>query len=282
MVIATTHGVVEGLPENEYHSHPALSSTEARILLRKGGPARYRWAKDNPPMVEPSTKFDIGSAVHTKVLGTGYDIVLVAGDDWRSKAAREAKEEARAQGKIALLQKELEPIDRMAEAVLAHRGARLVFQQPGAREVSVFGVDPETNVPLRARFDFLPDLELPNPVAVDLKTTASEATPEDFGNAAARYGYDTQQEHYRHTLNHAGVAGNMPQFCFVVVEKDPPHLVAVLQLPTVLVDRGRRNAARARRRFAEATKTGVWAGHPEEVQFADVPHWVEYEEDDDE
>lgn len=278
--------VVVGMPEVEYHAHAALSSTEARILLRKGGPARYRWAKDHPPLVSPSKKFDLGSAVHSKVLGTGYEVVVIPADLLGSngaistKAAKEFVAGVREKGQIPILEQDLAETDAMAESVLANSMARALFQQPGGREVSVFGTDPETGVAVRARFDFLPDLTIARPVAVDLKTTAAEATPDEFGKAAARYGYDVQEEHYDLTVRVAGVDGNVPEFAFVVVEKEPPYLTAVLQLPAALRDRGRERALRARTLYAECMRTGMWPGHPEEVQFVNVPNWVLYEEDD--
>jgi hypothetical protein len=72
-------GIVYGLPEHDYHLHTALSSTEARMILNDT-PAKYRWKKDHPPLIEPSKKFDIGSAVHSLVLGTGYEAVVIPAD----------------------------------------------------------------------------------------------------------------------------------------------------------------------------------------------------------
>jgi hypothetical protein len=175
-------------------------------------------------------------------------------------------------------QAELEPIEQMAEGVLANRMARAIFQQPGSREVSVFGTDPATNVPVRARFDFLPDLTLDRPVAADLKTTAKEATEDDFGYEAWKLQYDVQQEWYLDTLDFSGVDGNRPEFVFVVIEKEPPYLTGVIQLPVPFRERGKARAAEARRRYEECVRLGVWPGHPGEVVFASVPRAMEYEE----
>lgn len=279
-------GIVHGMPEASYHSHPSLSSTEARILLRKGGPARYRWAKDHPPLVGPSKKFDIGSAVHSKVLGVGYPVTVIPADllgangAVSTKAAKDFVADVRAKGGIPITEADLAEVDAMAESVLRHSLAKALFQQPGDREASVFGSDPELGVGVRARFDFLPDLTIPRPIAFDLKTTAKEATPDEFGLAAARYGYDTQQEHYLHALENSGADGHRPGFAFVVVEKEPPYLTAVMELPGVLRDRGRERAGRARRIYAECVESGVWPGLPETVQFVSVPRFVEYEEDE--
>src|SRR5690606_11761241 len=153
----------------EYHGRPELSSTEARLLL--DSPAKYRWRKDNPPLLDDSSKWDIGKAVHAKVLGVGADVIVVDADDWRTKAAREARDEARAEGKAPLLTREFEAVNAMAESVLAHNTARALLSQPGDSEVSLFATVDE--VPVRARFDFLPDPTERRTAAIDLKTTVS-------------------------------------------------------------------------------------------------------------
>jgi hypothetical protein len=177
-------------------------------------------------------------------------------------------------------QDEFAPIDGQAEGALALKSARALLQQAGDTEVSVFATDPETGVAVRARFDFLPDLDLPMPIAFDLKTTAGEATPDDFGYHAFKYGYHVQQEFYRHALNHCGAQGNMPTFRFLVVEKAAPYLAAVIELPDAFIERGREKVHRALSLYAECNASGVWPGHPDRVQTADVPNALIYEEDD--
>jgi hypothetical protein len=284
--MAELHGLVHDLPESLYHSHQALSSTEARILLRPGGPARYRWAKDNPPLVKPSRKFDVGSCAHTLVLGAGSEVVIVEAPDWRTKAAREERDEARAAGKAPVLRHEYEAVKGMAEGALANRTVRALFEQPGHPEVSAFATDPETGIETRARFDWLPELTLPRPVAFDLKTFARDATTDAFGRAVVDYGYHVQEDWYRWTLDHSGAQGNRPEFVFCVVEKEPPYLAAVFQMPVVLREKAAAKTARARRLFAECldrVKRGVepaWPGLSDDVQFVDVPNWVMYEDEE--
>ena len=66
-------GFVPDLDEVIYHAHSALSSTGARQLLQ--APARFaHWAENKPPHKKA---FDVGSAVHAKVLGTGWDVVEI-------------------------------------------------------------------------------------------------------------------------------------------------------------------------------------------------------------
>src|SRR5690606_33998548 len=89
--------VVLDMPESEYHAHPSLSSTGAKLLL--DSPAAFDWVIRQGHREEKAA-FDTGSAVHAEVLGVGYGVEELDFDSWRSKAAREAQDEARAAGLI--------------------------------------------------------------------------------------------------------------------------------------------------------------------------------------
>lgn len=262
------------LPEAEYHAHPALSSTQARKLLES--PARYRWDRDHPQPAKDA--FDLGSAVHAKVLGTGWGVAVLDFDDYRSKAAREARDAARAAGDVPVLAHDYVEVEAMAEAVLAHPTARVLFEQDGTAEASVFATDPDIGVELRARFDFLPDLSGRNPIAVDLKTTGKSASPEGFAKTVANFGYDVQEGHYDDTLLLA--TDQQIPFVFVVVETTAPYLVGVHQLDVVWRDMGHAKARRARQIYAECTATDTWPGYPTAVDLISPPQWAIYQHEE--
>jgi hypothetical protein len=273
-----------GMSEAEYHARPELSSTEARLILES--PAKYRWKKDHPPLIAPSKKFDVGSAVHANVLGTGYEVVVIPDDLLASNgaistaAAKAFVEEVRAAGKIPMKSVDFEPIDAQAKAVLAHPGARQLFAQAGDAEVSVFADDPVTGVACRGRFDFLPTdfvLGAPSRVAVDLKT-AADASPDGFTKSIANYNYDVQRDWYLSILR--WLTGEDAEMVFVVVEKEPPFLVGVYQLPTVWTEMGAAKARRAREVFAESVTSGVWPGYGDTVQLLSPPTWLLFQHEE--
>lgn len=273
-------GIIKNLDELTYHSHGALSSTEARIIINES-PAHYRWKKDHPPLIAPSKKFDIGSAVHSLVLGTGYEAVVIPADLLASNgaisttAAKAFVADARERGLIPLKAEEFQPIADAAEAVLAHPAAKQLFGQPADGEVSVFATSPE-GVDVRARFDFLPTdfrLGAPSRVAVDLKT-ARDASPNGFTKAVADHGYDVQRAWYLDALK--WVTGEDAEMVFVAVEKEPPYLVAVHQLPTIWAEMGATKARRAREVYQECVESGVWPGYGDEVHLLSPPQWLIY------
>jgi hypothetical protein len=272
------------MSEADYHARTELSSTEARLLLES--PAKYRWKKDNPPLIAPSKKFDLGTAVHSKVLGTGYDVEVIPQDILASngaistKAAKEFVANVRAEGKVPIKQEDFDLIDGSAASILAHPGARQLFAQPADAEVSVFATDPATGIPVRARFDFLPSaftLGAPSRVAVDLKT-AVDASPDGFTKSIANYNYDVQRAWYLDALKWE--TGETAELVFVVVEKEPPYLVGVYQLPTIWVEMGLTKARRARELFKECTDTNSWPGYSETVELLSPPTWLIYKHEE--
>ena len=282
---ATLTGIVHGLDEAEYHSHPALSSTGARMLLPeyKGSPKKFQWAQSHR---RTSRAFDVGHAVHTKVLGVGAGIITYpdehltpSGNPSTKAATVEWEAEQRAAGFTVVSPGDASRVDAMAEAVLAHPSAKPLFEVAEFREVSVFAdVD---GVPCRARFDALSGETRNGVYAVDLKTT-EDATPNGFTSSVRKWGYPVQHAHYDDTYK-ASEGRGIDQFWFVAVEKSGPFEVGVYDIEPYWVAMGRTKAASARAIFQECTSTGMWPGYNDAPQTLTAPayevieHEMQYE-----
>lgn len=269
----TLQGIIPDLPEADYHARPELSSTGARLLL--DSPARFHYRQTHP---EPTRKeFDVGSAVHAKVLGVGASITVIPDDilatngATSTKAAKEFIENARIAGLIPVKQAVADEIDAIVESVMAHPMGRALLEQDGTPEASLFATDPDTGVDLRARFDFYAH------IGVDLKT-GRDASKWGFERAVATHGYDVQQEHYRHIRRL--ITGETNPFVFLVVEKEPPYLVAVHRLDAEFEEIGAVKAATARRIYADCLATDEWPGYPADIQLLSPPifHIADFQE----
>lgn len=270
------NGIVKDLPEVDYHAHPALSSTGARALLPRfnGSPKNYQWVKEHP---RNSRAFDVGSAVHRKVLGVGAVTVeyppehLTPAGNVSTKAATVAwEDEQRAAGLTPVAPGEADKVNRATEAVLAHPAARPLLEVAVNREVSVFGaVD---GVPCRARFDALSDETRRGVIGVDLKT-ARDITPASFTRSVVSYGYDVQDAFYRDTYQ-AAVGRPVDEFWFIAVQAVGPFDVAVHRIEDYWLGMARAEAAQARRIFAECTESGVWPGFDTSPHTLTAPAWA--------
>lgn len=276
-----TNEIVYDVTEREYHAHRALSSTGARQLLES--PARFNYWRTHQ---EPGKQsFDVGTAVHTKVLGVGAGTIaypdehVTASGSVSTKAATVAwADEQRANGLTPIAPAQAARVDGMAEAVLAHPTARTLFEQPGHSEASVFATDEDTGVEMRARFDYLPELSLDAPIAVDLKTTAKLASADGFARTVGSYGYDVQEKFYLRAIELVG--HDAPRFRFVVVESEAPHLVAVHELDIEWQQMGAAKVQRALELYAECSESGNWYGYPTETQLLSPPNYLVYAHED--
>lgn len=288
----TYEGLIHGLDEDVYHSLPGLSSTGAKKILKS--PAHYRHYADNPE--PPKQEFDLGSALHTKVLGVGADItiypdgkgdeeftfegqalnnVLSATGARGSKACKAFEDESRAKGLIPVKRAEARVVDLMAESVLSNPTARALIEG-GEPEVSMFATDPATVVYMRGRIDSL------GRRMGDVKTTSGEASEAGFARQVFNLGYHVQFGHYEHLYEL--ITGDTIPWLFIVVETSAPFLTGVHVLSEDAQRIGREAAKLARHRYAECVETGVWGGYTTRngspIGVIDVPMYAVYDYQD--
>lgn len=269
-LLITEPGVYDEMPEDRYHADPvpagSLSSTGARELL--GCPARYAYTQEHGR--PDSRAFDLGKVAHAMILGTGAEYVALSYDAWTTKAAREARDEARAAGLVPLTRPEMEQAEGIAAAFRASPAAALLAED-GLPERSLFWVDDKTGIWCRARLDHSNGL-----TTVDLKTTR-DADPHKFGRDAATYGYHIQAAFYLRGIRALGLAGDLePEFVFALVEKVPPYLTSTPALDAEALAVGDELVGRALRRYVECERTGYWPGYPAEIVTVSLPRWATY------
>jgi hypothetical protein len=274
---------VYDIPEAEYHARPELSSTGVRKLLPPSCPAKFKhWRDFGDP---PSAAFDLGKAAHRVVLGAGAEIVEIEADDWRTKAAREQRDDAREDGLTPLLTADFETVLAMAEALRAHPFAAKLFE-PGtgqpeqtliwAERATVVNEDGSATgvMPVRCRalVDWLPNPGSGRLVLPDFKSCIS-AAPDDLSKAMSRYGYHLQMCFYLRGLRSLGLAGEDAEPLLVCQEKTPPYLVTVVQ-----PDRDAMRLAEIRIRealdvYAQCVADDRWPGYSDDVVLASLPPW---------
>lgn len=277
----TAPGIYD-LPAAEYLADPveggSLSSTGARRLLPPSCPAMFDHERRNGRT--DSAAFDFGHAAHKVVLGVGPDVVVVDADDWRSKAARDTRDEARAGGLIPVLASEWTVVEQMAAAIKAHPIASALLRPgTGVAEQAIVWQDEQTGVWCRALFDWLPHkVDGRRTVVPDYKTARS-AEPGAFARTAADYGYHQQDQWY--TAGLTAVRGDIdPAFVFVVQEKTAPYLVTVVELDVTAKRIGHERNRRALDIYARCTREGHWPGYSEDVALVPLPRWAELAHDD--
>jgi len=255
-------GIYSGISNADYHRDPALGSTSLKTLATRT-PAHYQHDKTHPKF---SDAFTLGTAAHSIILeGDSSGIEVVDAENWLTKAAKEAKAAALAEGKQPLLKKEWLQVVTMCAAVLAHPIARDLLTGHKAEE-SVFW--DEDGLTLKCR----PDAWKPG-MLVDLKTTRS-ADPNDFGKTAHEFGYHQSAAHYIDGVKAA--TGEELPFHFVLVEKTAPYFVSVVELDIEAVNIGRQLNDRAKRIYRECVETNTWPGYAN-ADLISLPMWAIYQ-----
>lgn len=266
--------VVWDMDEALYHSGPtpteSLSVSNAKRLLPPYSPARYRHDRDHGR--RPSAAFDFGHAAHALVLGVGGTIVPIDARDWRTKAAQEARDAARAAGQIPMLAADLDEARAMADAVRTHKVAGPLFDA-GRPEVSLFGVDDATGVWLRGRVDWIAATNDAEAVFVDYKTTTS-ADRSEFNRSVERYGYAMQAAWYLDLAAQLDDLPNVERFVFVAQEKEAPYLPNVFELDADWLAIGRALNRQAIDLFAACLASGRWPGYSDDVTVLAPPAWL--------
>lgn len=272
----TEPGMYDAIANDDYHADPvdggSLSFSGAKKLLPPYCPAIYRYEREHPVYKDT---FDFGSAAHHLVLGDDtVKIAIIDADSWRTNAAKEQKEQARAEGKVPLLQKDWAVVEAMAKALLEHPWAsQLLHPDSGVAEQSMFWQDDRTGVWRRGRLDWLPHTNGSRLIVPDYKTAAS-ADPESFAKSAANYGYHQQKAWYEDGLAALGYPD--PVLVFIAQEKEPPYLVSVVELDTNATTIGHHLNREAVDLYATCTATDTWPGYTDtDVALVGLPGWYE-------
>lgn len=256
-------GIVRNLSESDYHALLALSASGIWALsdINEGCGLKFwlgsPWNPDRAAV--NAAHFDIGTAAHLAVLEPDRveeRVVLHGHDEYRSGAAKAARDDAYAAGKIPLKPAEWAQVERMRRAIMADPIARGAFTVDGEAEVTAQWTDRDYGVPCKARADRVLD---GGRILVDLKT-ASSAHPIGFARAIWDHGYFSRAAWYLDGWEAA--TGRRPEeYWFVVVEKKEPHLVAVHKLPEKDQEWGRIVNQMAVATFADCMARGEWPGY---------------------
>lgn len=275
--IEARSGIVEGMPAEEYHAGPELSSTMLNAMAES--PA-HCWANHiNPqrPPREATAAMIAGTLAHTVVLEPNQLPLRYAvkplGHDGRSTAGKLwCAENA---SRIQLSIEQMRTAEAQCTAVLAVPEIAKAMAS-GTAELSVFWTDDATGLPCRARPDWVHMLPDGRAIVLDLKTT-SDASPQGFARKVAQFGYHRQQAHYV-----AGLAANgieVAAFLFAAVTGAYPFIAVPYMLDDDAIMRGADERRRLMERFAECRATNKWPGYGEGVQVLSLPPWARLQEE---
>lgn len=278
MTGADTPGLYS-LSAETYHADPcavpSLSTSIAKLLVDRS--PRHAWFAH--PRLNPAHEreerdiFDLGSVAHSRMLGDPKPLAVIDAPDWRTKDAREARDAARAAGKLPILAANMERVDAMVTAVRAqlagHAEASDAFTDGRPEQTLIWQ---ERGVWCRARLDWLP---AGGRVFDDFKSTSGAAHPDAWG---ARQFFDTgadlQAAFYRRGIR-AVLGISDPVFRFVVAELDPPHALCVMQPGPDVLAIADRKVDVALDLWRHCLRHNRWPGYPSRTCHIELPTYRE-------
>lgn len=249
----------------EYASMPGVNWT--RLKHMRDSPLAYRHALEAEA---PDTDtLALGRITHTLVFEPEHfkaDYAVWtggrrAGKEWDAFCERHA-------GQTILRDDDLVTAHDMAEAVKRHPDVR-PYLAGGEFERIATWTDPRTGLACKARLDWIVPKRR---TVVELKTAVS-IEARRFGLACHRYGYHCQIAHQVNGCTH-GFGWTPERRKFVVVEKAPPHDVAVFDVSEEHLDIGATELAGLLERLKLCTDANHWPGRYEGEQALQLPAFV--------
>lgn len=250
---------------------PRLHQSTALVLLTKSPLHAIMAARDRESGVAElgTAAMQRGNLLDALILGNGPEIVAIEAEDYKTKRAREERDEIAAAGKLPVLARELGEKRKVAEIIRAGLKARGVALA-GESQVVVEWEDPDFCVPCAGRIDHLTIRQ--HWIQIDdLKTTA-DASPAKLARHCVNYGYDIQHAAYTEAIEttHPDFRGRV-QFRFLFVESEPPYAIHIVRFGGTMRSLGRFRWKKACRVWSECMATGEWPGYPSNTQLEAEP-----------
>ena len=261
-----------------YHADPcpvpSLSRSAIKSLLFQS-PAHV---KEGHPRLninyqsENNGKFDMGTACHALLLEGIDNIAVIEAEDWRGKAAKEARDEAYLKGKTPLLLHQYESALIMVQSAEKQIAAcpELKIKNlrvDGDSELTYIWQEEETY--LRVRPDWI---SKDRKLILDYKTTAASANPEEWGKTGLGSGCDIQEALYKRGVK--AIEGKEPKFIFVVQEIYAPYLCSFIGLPPQFSEMGTQKVEYGKYLWQKCISSREWPGYPNRVAWIEPPAWA--------
>ncbi|HEV2079417.1 MAG TPA: hypothetical protein VGR19_05920 [Allosphingosinicella sp.] len=273
----------------QYHADPAPkpslnSGVAAKLLTETPKTAWFSHPRLNPEFQEQDEKkFDLGSVAHELLLGKGAGIEVLDFPNWTTKAAKEARAEAVANG----LQPCLVDLYEKAQAMVAAARVQLgddpenfdAFTN-GRGEVAVLWQ--EQTAPgkmwMRGQLDWFMDDQQR---IYDYKTFAPGADPENFIKYLVRGGKDIQDPFYsRGVASVLDVDWEAITFRFVVQHPEPPFLLSVVEIESQGRQWSYDRSQWAIDKWADCAVKQQYRGFVPRTHHVGIPTWSQMEWED--
>lgn len=235
-----------------------LSPSAAKILIQRTPLHAWSFHRLGGGLKSVDTTATIrGRLLDRMLFGVGPDLVVIDADDFRTKAAKEARDNALAAGNVPILRDDIEGKQRIIDAwreQLAHKG--ITLDGESQKKIDWFS----DGCPCRGYLDhFIAGTGVA--VFYDLKT-CDDASAEAARRALIYNGGDIQHAAYTEAIE-----TTLPRFAgsvrglFIFAEVEPPYAVHIVEPSGSMRALGRAKWQRAKIEWARCLKLNRWPGY---------------------
>jgi hypothetical protein len=255
---------------------PSLSQSIAHTLItRSPAHARLQHPQLGGRLRKPTKEMNTGSLIHSLILERGARIKIIDADDYRTKLAKEARDEAFEQGEIPVLRDAFEHVQFAAQAIrknIAEFGIKL----DGEAELKIAWEEEDgygRPVLCRGMLDLF-QRHGDRAIAFDLKTNETSA-PSACTRKVMDFGYAIQHAAYTSALSklYPELAGKI-DFVFLFAEIEPPYAVTPARLDGGFRSIGESRWLRAVEIWSRCMRTKTWPAYATEVVTLEAPVWA--------
>lgn len=261
--------MISGMSFDDYRRHPSVANSDLTQIAKS--PAHYQFYKQNPKNETAALLF--GRALHKLLLepdSFNNEYVFLPEINMRTKDGKAQLDAFVEQnkGKDVLSSDIKTELYNTVESIKNNDFVKNILSLPSMKEVSMFWQDACTGIACKGRADLIiPD----NNIIIDIKSSR-DAGIDYFSKALFDYRYFIQAAYY--SDGYEAITGKIPQFCFIVFEKEPPYGVMTYLIDQRAISAGREVYKRDLATYKRCSETGIWEGYPQRIVDIDMPEWV--------
>lgn len=261
----------------EYRSNssgvPCLSQSTAHILLSQSPLHAWTFHPALGGQSRPRTDAkDGGTLIHKLLLGKGQDIAVLGVKDYRTNAAKEARDEAIALGKLPVKEADYENAENAANKLATRLLNDYNIILSGESEVAFEWEETGQQGPVLCR-GMMDHVKVSEGVIYDVKSTRS-AHPRQCAASMVTYGADVQWAAYTNSLEkyNSDLLGRSDMI-FLFMELDPPYAILPARPNGMMRELGAMKWARAVKLWEKCLTTDVWPGYSTDIVQLEPMPW---------
>lgn len=274
---------IHDISADVYHSDPApepsLSASLVKVLVQDT--PQHAWVKH--PRLNPNfehveeDKFDIGNSAHSLMLGDVKKFAVLPFKDFKTDAAKKARDDARHNGLIPLTAEKMARVISMVgagrEQLDGSADFSSVFKNGKPEQTLIWSEgDGADKVWMRLRLDWLPD---DHTAPFDDYKTTEVADPAAWSRSIMfSVRHDIQAAFYRRGIRALGL-NRQPKMRFILQEPSEPFCLSGVELSGEILELADREIERAIRRWRWCRANDSWPGFPARFHRAEMPEYLE-------